>query len=342
MGRSPQLRLVASVFTLLLVGAACAPAVPGTGQQPPAQQEVQAIPPTRTVEFVVQTAPGGSSDLYARHWISIMEKERLAPVSVQAANKEGGAGAVAFTYVYEKRGDPHYIMVTLNSFWTTIITNKLPYKSTDFTPIVNMALDPFFLWVNADSSIRTAQDFVREAQARAMTASGTGAKQEDEVLFRRIEELARTRPFTYVPQSGGGAVATALAGKQGGVEVTVNNPSEARSLMQAGRVRAVCAFTPESPKEGTFKDLPTCKSQGLAIDDYYNVRAVVGPPGLSAGQQKFWVDTFKKISDHADWKKFMSDNAIDPDFRSGEDFKRLIENYQKIHEDIATKFRWIQ
>lgn len=340
MGRSPQLRLVAFVFVLLL--AACAPTVPGTGQQPPAQQEVQAVAPTRTVEFVVQTAPGGSSDIYARHWISIMEKERLAPVSVQAANKEGGAGAVAFTYVYEKRGDPHYIMVTLNSFWTTIITNKLPYKSTDFTPIVNMALDPFFLWVNADSQIRTAQDFVREAQARSLTASGTGAKQEDEVLFRRIEELARTRPFTYVPQSGGGAVATALAGKQGGVEVTVNNPSEARSLMQQGRLRAVCAFTPESPKEGIFKDLPTCKSQGLAIDDYYNVRAVVGPPGLSAGQQKFWVDTFKKISDHADWKKFMSDNAIDPDFRSGEDFRRLIENYQKIHEDIATKNRWVQ
>jgi putative tricarboxylic transport membrane protein len=342
MGRSPALRLVASVFTLLLVASACGGAVPGTGQQQPPAQEVTAIPPTRTVEFVVQTAPGGSSDIYARHWITIMEKERLTPVSVQAANKEGGAGAVAFTYVYEKRADPHYIMVTLNSFWTTIITNKLPYKSTDFTPIVNMALDPFFLWVNADSSIRTAQDFVREAQARAMTASGTGAKQEDEVLFRRIEELAKTKPFTYVPQSGGGAVATALAGKQGGVEVTVNNPSEARSLMQAGRLRAVCAFTPESPKEGIFKDLPTCKSQGLAIDDYYNVRAVVGPPGLSAGQQKFWVDTFKKISDHADWKKFMSDNAIDPDFRSGEDFRRLIENYQKIHEDIATKNRWIQ
>ncbi len=300
-----------------------------------------AQPPTRPVEFVIQTGPGGSSDIYARFWIGIMEKEKMVPQPVQPVNKEGGAGAVAFTYLFEKRGDPHYIMVTLNSFWTTIITQKLPYKTTDFTAIANVALDPFFLWVHADSPIKTAQEFVTEAKARAMVVSGTGSKQEDEVLFRRIQDLAGTKPFTYVPQSGGGAVAAALAGKQGGVEVTVNNPSEARSLMQAGRLKAICAFTPASPKEGLFKDLPTCKSQGLAIDDYYNVRSVVAPPGVPAARQQFWIDTFKKVSDHPDWKKFVTDNALDADFRAGDDFKKLIEQYQKIHEDIAKKYGWV-
>jgi len=343
-------RSLAILGAALLVASACgggAPATQATAAPTAAAPTVAAatplaaIPPTRNVEFVIQTGPGGSSDIYARFWIAIMEKEKLTPLPVQAVNKEGGAGAVAFTYVFERRGDPHYIMVTLNSFWTTIITQKLPYKTTDFTPIVNMALDPFFLWVPADSPIKTAGDFVKEAQAREMTASGTGSKQEDEVLFRRIQELAKTKPFKYVPQSGGGAVATALAGKQGGVEVTVNNPSEARALFQQNRLKAICAFTPASPKEGIFKDLPTCKSQGLAIDDYYNVRSVVAPPGLNAGQQKFWIDTFKKVNDHADWKKFLTDNALDPDFRSGDDFKKLIEQYQKIHEEIAAKFGWI-
>jgi putative tricarboxylic transport membrane protein len=336
-------RTAAMLAVTVLVASACggagAPAGPAT---PAPAAQASPAPPTRPSEFVISTGPGGSSDIYARFWIGIMDKERLVPQPVQPVNKEGGAGAVAFTYVFEKRGDQHYLMVTLNSFWTTVITQKLPYKTTDFTPIVNMALDPFFLWVNADSNIRTAQDFVTEAKARAMTASGTGAKQEDEVLFRRIQELAGTRPFTYVPQSGGGAVATALAGKQGGVEVTVNNPSEARALFQQGRLRAVCAFTPESPKEGIFKDLATCKSQGLAIDDYYNVRSVVGPPGMSAGGQRFWIDTFRKINDHADWKKFITDNALEPDFRAGEDFRRLIEQYQTLHQDIATKNGWIQ
>jgi tripartite-type tricarboxylate transporter receptor subunit TctC len=340
------LRGVSVILAASLIAAACGGGGAGTSPTPaagsPSATAVAAIAPTRATEFVVQTAQGGSSDIYARLWVGVMDKEKYLPQPIQVVNKEGGSGAVAFQYVFDRRGDGHYLMVTLNSFWTTIITQKaIPFKTTDFTPIANMALDPFFLWVNTESSIKTAGDFVTEAKARAMVAAGTGAKQEDEVLFRRIQELAGTKPFTYLSQTSGATVAAALAGKQGGVEVTVNNPSEARTLMQAGKVKAICAFTPASPTEGVFKDLPTCKSQGLAIDDYYNVRAVVAPPGVSAGQQKFWVDTFQKISNHADWTKYMSENALVADFRSGEAFKKLIEDYQKIHTEIATKFGWI-
>ena len=335
MGRRPIVRTIVGLVTAMLVVAACGGAAgPGGGT---------AFTPTRPSEFVISTGPGGGSDTYARLWIGIMDKEKLTAQPVTPVNKEGAAGAVAFTYVNEKKGDPHYVMVTLNSFWTTIITQKLPYKTTDFTPIANLAQDPFFLWVAEDSAIKTAADFVAAAKAKSLTVSGTGAKQEDEVLFRRIEALAGTQKFTYVPQSGGGAVATALAGGQGGVEVTVNNPSEGLGLFTATprKIRPVCAFTPTSPAEGAFKDLATCKSQGLAIDDYYNVRSVVAAPGLTKVQQDFWVAVFKKVSDSADWKAFMTKNALVPDFRAGDDFKKLIEQYEQIHRDIATKNGWI-
>jgi putative tricarboxylic transport membrane protein len=337
-------RVLALATALLLTAAACGggagPAPVGTGTGAAAT----AVQPTRPVDFVISTAPGGGSDTYARTWISIIADENLSPVTILPVNREGGAGAVAFTSVYEKRGDMHYIMVTLNSFWTTIITNKqLPYKTTDFTPIANLALDPFFLWVAEDSPIKTAQDFVKAATERSITVAGTGSKQEDEVLFRRIQDLAKTKAFTYVPQTGGGGVAAALAGKQGGVEVTVNNPAEGVSLYSGSprRIRPVCAFTPNPPTEGAFKDLATCKSQGLAIDDYYNVRSVVAAPGLSAAQQKFWVDVFQKLSNSAKWKAEMTRLAITPDFRSGEDFKKLITDYETLHRDIATKNGWI-
>src|SRR2546428_12184824 len=94
----------------------------------------------------------------------VIEKQRLSPQPVQPVNKEGASGAVAFTYVFEKRGDMHYIMITLNSFFTTIITQKLPYKATDFTPIANLALAPVFLRANQDSPWKTAPDFVQAAQ----------------------------------------------------------------------------------------------------------------------------------------------------------------------------------
>jgi len=298
--------------------------------------------PTRPVEFVISTAVGGGSDIYARAMQAIIEEQRLSPQPVQPVNKEGGSGAVAFTYVFEKKGDMHYIMITLNSFFTTIVTQPtLPYKATDFTPVANLALDPFFLWVNEDSPWKNAGDVIKAAQEKELVVAGTGSKQEDEVMFLRIADLAKTKPFRYVPQSGGGAVATALAGKQGGVELTVNNPSEGLGLYQQKKLRPLCAFTPASPTSGPYSGLATCKSQGLAIDDYYIMRAVMAPPGLTPAQQAFWVDVFKKVFESAKWKTFMDTNALVPDFRSGIDFRTFINNYQKLHQDIATKNKWV-
>jgi tripartite-type tricarboxylate transporter receptor subunit TctC len=300
--------------------------------------------PTKPVEFVISTAPGGGSDIYARAMAGIIEKNKLSPQPVQPVNKEGGSGAVAFTYVYEKKADMHYVMITLNSFFTTIITQKLPYKATDFTPIANMALDPFFLWVNEDSPWKTAGDFLAAAKAGSITVAGTGSKQEDEALFRRIEDTMKTKPFTYVPQTSGATVAAALAGHQGGVNATVNNPSEGLPFYQGTnkKLRPLCAFTPESPKTGVYTGLATCASQGIAIDDYFIMRAIVAAPGLTASQQAFWVDVFKKVYDSAEWKAFMDTNALQPDFRSGVDFRQFLTRYQQLHQDIATKFNWVQ
>src|SRR5213594_1977581 len=334
--------LAAALVTLSACATANAPSPTPTSSGSATAAAV--IQPTRAVEFVISTAPGGGSDIYARAMATIIENKKFSPQPVTPLNKEGGSGAVAFQYVYEKTGDMHYVMITLNSFFTTIITQKLAFKATDFTPVANLALDPLFLWVNDDSPWKTAQDFIDAAKKDSLVVAGTGSKQEDEALFRRIEDSMKTKPFTYVPQTSGATVAAALAGHQGNVVATVNNPSEGIGLYQATprKLRPLCAFTPESPAGGAYKGLATCKSQGLDITDYYIMRAVMAPPSLSAGQQKFWVDVFKGVFDSADWKKFMDDNALDPKFLSGADFTKFIADYQKLHEDIAAKNNWVQ
>jgi len=338
-------RLLALLGAAAVIGTACGGGGGTTTSAPPSGEpsagKVQE--PTKPVEFVISTAPGGGSDIYARFMQGVIEKNKFSPQPVQPVNKEGGSGAVAFTYVFEKKGDMHYIMITLNSFFTTIITQKLPYKATDFTPIANLALDPFFLWVNDDSPYKNAGDFIKAAQDKSITVAGTGSKQEDEALFRRIEDLMKTKPFTYVPQTSGATVAAAVAGHQGGVEASVNNPSEGLPFYQGAskKMRPLCSFTPDSPKTGIYSGLATCKSQGIAIDDYYIMRAIVAAPGLTPAQQAFWVDVFKKVYDSAEWKKFMDDNALQPDFKSGVEFRQFLSKYQQLHQDIATKFKWV-
>ncbi|HEX9496551.1 MAG TPA: tripartite tricarboxylate transporter substrate binding protein [Candidatus Limnocylindria bacterium] len=339
---------IALAMTAAFVAAACGGAGGGAASSAPAaasgSAKVALIAPTKPVEFIISTAPGGGSDIYARKMQSIIDSLKLSPVPVTPVNKEGGSGAVAFQYVFDKKGDASEIMITLNSFFTTLIVQKLPYKATDFTPIANLALDPFYLWVNEDSPWKNAQDFVTAAKADSLVVSGTGSKQEDEALFDRIQTVAGTKAFKFVPNSSGATVAAALAGHQGGVVATVNNPSEGKGLYTGSprKLRPLCTFEPSSPTAGTFSGLATCKSQGLAIDDYFIVRSIMAAPGLSAGQQAWWADVFKKVYDSDDWKKFMTDNELKPDYRAGADFQKLIADYQKLHEDIAKQFNWIQ
>src|SRR6266852_5796247 len=340
-------RFVTILGAVMLVATACG----GGAAAPSPSASVAASPtaetmtqPTKPIEFVISTAPGGGSDIYARFMQGVIEKNKLSPQPVQPVNKEGGSGAVAFTYVFEKKADMHYVMITLNSFYTTLIVQKLPFKAADFTPIANLALDPFFLWVNEDSPWKTAQDFIDAAKKDSLVVAGTGSKQEDEALFRRIEDSMKTKPFTYVPQTSGATVAAAVAGHQGGVVASVNNPSEGLPFYQSNpkKMRPLCAFMPDSPKTGIYAGLVTCPKQGIAIDDYFIMRAIVAAPGLSAAQQGFWVDVFKKVYDSAEWKKFMDDNVLQPDFRSGVEFRQFLSQYQQVHQDIATKFKWVQ
>jgi putative tricarboxylic transport membrane protein len=341
----PAIRFTAILAAALVTLSACATAnaPSATPSSSGSASAAAAIQPTHPIEFVISTAPGGGSDIYARAMASIIENKKYSPQPVTPLNKEGASGAVAFTYVYEKSGDMHYVMITLNSFFTTLITQKLPYKATDFTPVANLALDPFFLWVNEDSPWKTAQDFINAAKENSLTVAGTGAKQEDEALFRRIEDAYQTKPFTYLSQTSGATVAAALAGHQGGVVATVNNPSEGLALFQASpkKLRPLCAFTKASPTTPVYSTLQTCSSQGVAIDDYFVMRAIMAPPGLSQGQQQFWIDVFKKVYDSDEWKKFMTDNALQPDFKSGLEFRQFILQYQQLHQDIATKFKWV-
>jgi len=57
--------------------------------------------PTRPIEVVVHTGPGGGSDTLARAVASMIEKEKLLPVRMQVVNKTGGNGSVAAAYLAE-------------------------------------------------------------------------------------------------------------------------------------------------------------------------------------------------------------------------------------------------
>src|SRR5258708_19711831 len=68
--------------------------------------QAQAFTPTRPIEVVVHTGPGGGSDLLARAAVLIIEKEKLAPVRMQVVNKPGGGSTPPSPYLFANNGHP--------------------------------------------------------------------------------------------------------------------------------------------------------------------------------------------------------------------------------------------
>src|SRR5215211_4136507 len=71
----------------------------------------QAWSPQKNVEIVVGSAPGGSNDKTARTVERIVTMNKLIPSTLTVVNKPGGGSNIAFTYVAQHVGDPHYLMV---------------------------------------------------------------------------------------------------------------------------------------------------------------------------------------------------------------------------------------
>src|SRR5688572_5882652 len=74
--------------------------------------------PTKPIEVIVHTGPGGGADVLARFIASTVEKEKLAPVRMQVNNKSGGNGVTAMNYVIEKKGEPHAIALFTGNWLT--------------------------------------------------------------------------------------------------------------------------------------------------------------------------------------------------------------------------------
>ena len=135
----------------------------------------QGFKPTRPIELVVHTGPGGGSDVLARAMVIMLEKEKLLPVRVQVANKPGGGGVVAAAYLAEKKGETHTIGIFTGVWLTNPLTsNEAKVSLKDLTPIARLLLEPAVIAVKADAPYKTLGDFIERREAEAGRAQAVG------------------------------------------------------------------------------------------------------------------------------------------------------------------------
>ncbi len=291
--------------------------------------------PTKPVDLIVHTGPGGGSDLLARAMVTMIEKEKLVPVRINVLNKPGGNGAVAAAALSEKKGDPHTIGL-ITSVWIAGPLTSAEAKITvhDLKPIAQLMLEPAVFAVKADSPYKTMKDFIEAAKAKPgqLKQSGGSVTSRDNIVRLSMQHATGAK-WAFVSFPGGGERLAALLG--GHVDIMVIEPQEAGEQVRAGKLRVLAQLT--DARLPGWPDVPTLKEAGYDVQTTPQIRAVVAPPEQPAEASAYWEKTFDALRKSESWKKYVADNQLEEHFTNGAELKKTMVDIEKQLKDAYTQ-----
>lgn len=291
----------------------------------PGAAPAQGFHPSRTVEIVVHTGPGGGADVLARAMTAMIEKEKLAPVRFQVTNKPGGGGLTAMAYVAEKKGEDHTIAIFTGN-WLTNPLLRAEAKVTigDLTPIARLVLEPAVIAVKADSPYKTLRDFIEASMKNPgkLKQSGGSITSRDNVVRQLLMKQTGAN-WAFISFPGGGERIAALLG--GHVDMMVIEPQEAGEHIRAGNMR-VLAQVSDHRLPG-YPNVPTLKEAGFDVPIVPQVRGVVAPPGMSKEAVVYYEDLFGRLTKTASWKKYLEENQFQDGFMKGAELAKFFDEF---------------
>lgn len=291
--------------------------------------------PNRNVEFVVPLAPGGGIDVATRQMQQIMQKNGLIATSMTVVNKPGAASAIGYFYVGQQKSNPHYVTTGMSPLYTNALTGKHPLTYKDLTLICNLYAEYSAIYVREDSDMKSAKDMAEKLKkdpssvSFGLTALGAG-HYFTLVKFMIANGLDPLTLKTVVFNSTGEA-ATAVRG--GHINAVVGSAAGAVSQLKTGGVRVLAVSSPTPINEGALKGTPTWREQGFDVVNS-NWRGIVGPPGLTPEQVKYWEDTFEKLTQTPEWKELLERNSWTNTFARADEFRKFIGEMEKTDTEL--------
>jgi putative tricarboxylic transport membrane protein len=285
----------------------------------------QGYKPSRPVELVVHTGPGGGNDVLARAIAAIVEKEKLLPVRMQVVNKTGGGGLSAMAYLVEKRGETHTIALFANTWFTVpAMRAEAGVTMNDLTPIVRLVVEPAVVAVKNDAPYKSLKDFIDAAKAAPgqLKQSGGSIGSRDWVMRQLLMKHTGAN-WVFISFPGGGERIAAVLG--GHVNMMIIEPQEAGEHIRAGNMRVLAQVSDR--RLPPFPDVPTIREAGFDVPSYAVIRGVVGPPGIPPDAVAYWEEFFARMVQTPSWKKHLEDNLFEDGFQKGPELAKFMEQF---------------
>ena len=269
--------------------------------------------PTQNVEIIVPAAAGGANDLTGRLLQRIMQEGKLVPRPVTVVNRPGGGHSIGLTYLNQRAGDGHYLMVETGTMLVNEITGKLNVRHADITPIAVLYRDFVGISVRADSPMKTGRDFVERLKkdpgsvSIALSSALANANHLAAAMLAKNAGVDVKKMRIVVFNSGSETMGALLGGH---VDAVAGPANLAARHLPEGRIRVIGLAAPQR-LGGVLAQVPTFAEQGTP-GVLANWRSVIGPKNMSPAHVAYWDQVLAKVVQSDDYKKEVERNLADP------------------------------
>jgi putative tricarboxylic transport membrane protein len=283
--------------------------------------------PQKNVEIVAGSAPGGSNDKTARMLERLLSQEKLVPTSITVVNKAGGGGTIAYTYVAQRAGDPHYLGITGGGLISNQIIGASTLSLADFTPIASLVNDYAVFAVNSgNTALKTGKDLAerlkkdpRSLNLGFANAFGSTRHMAAGMLIKALG--GNPRDLKPVVFKGSAEAISALLGNH--LEYVVVGATNTTIHVASGRMRVIAVAAPQR-LSGPLADVPTWREQGVNMVSG-SWRGIFAPKGLTPAQVAYWENALLKITKTAEWKADVEKNYWTDEFLTGAKLKKMLD-----------------
>jgi tripartite-type tricarboxylate transporter receptor subunit TctC len=282
----------------------------------------QAAYPERPITLIVPWGAGGGTDATARIIGSLLEKELGQPVNV--VNRTGGSGVVGHQAIASAAPDGYTIGIVTVEISMMHWQGLTDLSGASYTPIGLVNMDPAGLQVRADSPYKTANELVAAIKASPgkLKASGTGQGGIWHLALAGMLKDLKVDPAAapWVPSNGAAPGLQDLVA--GGVEVVPCSLPEARSLIDAGKVRSL-AIMADAPA-ALYPNVPTLKAATGSDWKIGAWRGIAAPKGIPAEARDRLVASLRKIVASKEYVDFMTSRGFGIIYQGPDDFARFM------------------
>jgi len=279
--------------------------------------------PSKPVRIVVPFAPGGGTDVIARHLAAGMTDSLKRQVIV---DNRAGANAIVGTEIVARAPADGYTLLFVSSPHSVnpSVYARLPYDTLrDFAPVSMVASSPYFLVIHPSLPVRNVKELVALARKQpdqilyGSGGSGSSAHLTAELFNQMAGVKLREIPF----KGAGPALIGTLTGE---VALVFGNALTVKPHIESGRLRALGIASAQRSRSAP--DLPTISEAGVPGFRSDAVLGMLAP----ARTPRAIIDTLNaeahKVMRQPDSVEAMRRMAVDIALSTPEEFGQLIES----------------